>query len=288
MLTNPSSLKIIDIYLIRHGATWINSGIPERDITPNEYIQGGNADQDLNKLSLIGKKEAYNVGMFLKEQFPHLPLIYTACLKRTVETAKIAAKVYGFPIKGLDDSDDKIAINEDNIIKIEDLAEIRHGRNDGVTKVAFRNALYKKMFDQEKEKHPFDAIDFDPYWKWKLVPNENGAVGSFDDSESAWQLLIRTINALTEIANQHLEKKDLGKNIVAITSSAVILTLITNSFLRKYLKECKKSGADPIAKELPIFFEQTLAKSGGIYHFRFHKEEKELLNKIEFIEEVLL
>lgn len=283
--TSPS-LRAIDIYLVRHGATWNNTGVPEKNIPPNACIQGGCADEELHKLSLAGKKEAKDLGCFLKKQFPHLPLIYTARLKRTVETAKIAAVELGFMIKGLSDTDEDLALKEENISIKEDLAEIKHGRNDGKTTAACRNALYKKMLDKERENHPLDATDFDPYWKWKLVPKEEGAAGSFDDAENSFQLLTRVINTLSEIGTQHLENKDLGCNVIAITSSAVILSLKTNSAWRKHLKDCAIKKISPTPQELPLFFEQSLAKTGGIYHFRFHPEEQEFLDKIEYIQEI--
>lgn len=276
----------IEVYLVRHGETWYNVGIPDSGYPANVYIQGGLADGPVTKLCPEGRKQAQDVGLFLKERFSELPRLYSSCLKRAVETAKIAAKTFGLPIQAAGNSDDELAVEEECLIRKIDLAEIRHGRNDGLTEAKVRTALYQALFDEERVNHPMQSADYDPYWKWKIVPSAEGRNGSFDDAEKPWHLLTRVVNTLMEIGDDHVAKSELGNNVVAVTSSAVIQSLKTSAEWRKYLKECSQNAVEPEPREIPVFCEKSLAKNGGIYHFRYHPEEADFLDKFEFIEEL--
>lgn len=86
-------MKVTNIYLARHGET---------DFNRRNLIQGQGIDASLNN---TGRNQARAIGYYLKKEV-ELQRIFSSSLKRSQETARIVADMFGLEIKSYADLDE--------------------------------------------------------------------------------------------------------------------------------------------------------------------------------------
>lgn len=181
---------ITRIIIARHGNTFAKGQAPTR--------VGGKTD-----LALVEKERGHKIGEFLKNQKIMPAVVFSAPLKRTYETAKLAIEVLGISQEVvLDESfreiDYGLDENQTENVVLKRLGELylaREGEDVSSLSVEIINARGEKVIEDWNS----HAIVPDG---WKVSPDE-------------------MINTWVSWGNK-IEKEYLGKNVLIVSSNGII------------------------------------------------------------------
>jgi len=172
------------ILLIRHGETDWNV----------EKRSTGRVDIALNAL---GKEQAVAVAKELKERYPEIRGFYSSDLKRAMETAQTAAKLF----------------NEKSVIAVAALRELDSGEGTGLTAKEIIDRYGAKQEQMQRENPHLLAR-----WDFTAVPGQ----------ETYNQVLARVKPAIIELAEKHA-----GETIALFAHSAVIRLIVLDALQSK-------------------------------------------------------